>query len=118
MTDQPFSRPGIAQQPDSSQITQTESVTAMIHLHRGELSESAAWRSRIDTVTSWAVAAVICNTLRGRKLAYPTVDEEKKQDLLKAKAELEANGGPLDPRVDKKAKKQEFQAEREGRGTG
>jgi uncharacterized membrane protein len=55
MTDQSFSRPGIAQTLDPSQITQTEFVTAMVHLHRGELSEATAWRSRIDTTTNWAV---------------------------------------------------------------
>ena len=55
MTDQ-FSRPsGIAQTLDPSQITQTEFVTAMVHLHRGELSEATAWRGRIDTTTNWAV---------------------------------------------------------------
>ena len=55
MTDQPFSRPGIAQTLDPSQITQTEFVTAMVHLHRGELTEATAWRSRMDTTTNWAV---------------------------------------------------------------
>jgi uncharacterized membrane protein len=55
MTDRFSSRPGIAQHLDPSQITQTEFVTAMAHLHRGELSEAAAWRSRIDTTTNWAV---------------------------------------------------------------
>jgi uncharacterized membrane protein len=55
MTDRPASRPGIAQQLDPARFTQTEFVTAMAHLHRGELSEAAAWRSRIDTTTNWAV---------------------------------------------------------------
>ena len=49
------SHPGIAQQLDPSHITQTEFVTAMVHLHRGELSEATAWRSRMDTTTNWAV---------------------------------------------------------------
>ena len=55
MTDQLSSHPGVAQTLDPSQISQTEFVTAMVHLHRGELSEAAAWRSRIDTTTNWAV---------------------------------------------------------------
>jgi uncharacterized membrane protein len=49
------SQPGIAQQLDPSTITQTEFVTAMVHLHRGELGEATAWRGRIDTTTNWAV---------------------------------------------------------------
>jgi uncharacterized membrane protein len=49
------SHPGIAQQLDPSHITQSEFVTAMAHLHRGELSEATAWRSRMDTTTNWAV---------------------------------------------------------------
>jgi uncharacterized membrane protein len=36
-------------------MTRAEFVNAMIHLYRGELSESTAWRSRIDTTTHWAV---------------------------------------------------------------
>jgi uncharacterized membrane protein len=55
MADQFSSRSGIAQTLNPSQITQTEFVTAMVHLHRGELSEATAWRSRIDTTTNWAV---------------------------------------------------------------
>jgi uncharacterized membrane protein len=55
MTDQSFSQRGIAQRLNPAQITQTEFVTAMAHLHRGELGEAAAWRHRIDTTTNWAI---------------------------------------------------------------
>jgi uncharacterized membrane protein len=55
MSDQFLSRSSVAQTLDPSQITQSEFVTAMVHLHRGELSEATAWRSRIDTTTNWAV---------------------------------------------------------------
>ena len=55
--------------------------------------------------TRLAVGSVIYSTLRGLKLAYPTVDEAKEQDLLKAKAELEADGGPIELKADKKDKK-------------
>ena len=54
MTTQP-SHPGVAQQLDPSHVTQSEFVTAMVHLYRGELSEATAWRSRMDTTTNWAV---------------------------------------------------------------
>ncbi len=55
--------------------------------------------------TRLAVGTVIYSTLRGLKLAYPTVDEAKQQDLLKAKAELEADGGPIELKADKKKDK-------------
>ncbi len=42
------------------------------------------WFSRI------AVGAVILQTLRGLKLAYPTIDEAHRQELLKAKEMLES----------------------------
>lgn len=47
--------------------------------------------------TRLAVAAVIYNTLKSLKLAYPTVSDQQKQDLARAAAELEREGGPNDP---------------------
>jgi uncharacterized membrane protein len=47
--------PTIAQRMDLEHLTRAEFVNAMIHLYRGELNESTAWRSRIDTTTHWAV---------------------------------------------------------------
>jgi PPK2 family polyphosphate:nucleotide phosphotransferase len=64
--------------------------------------------------TRLAVGAVIYSTLRGLKLAYPTVDADKQQELLQAKAELEADGGPLEPAVDKKKNKKKKKEEQEG----
>jgi polyphosphate kinase 2 (PPK2 family) len=55
--------------------------------------------------TRLAVGTVIYSTLRGLKVAYPTVDDAKQQDLLKAKAELEADGGPIEIKADKKKDK-------------
>jgi hypothetical protein len=55
--------------------------------------------------TRLAVGTVIYSTLRGLNLAYPTVDEAKEQDLLKAKAELEADGGPIELKAGKKKDK-------------
>jgi PPK2 family polyphosphate:nucleotide phosphotransferase len=57
--------------------------------------------------TRLAVGSVIYSTLRGLKLAYPTVDEAKEQDLLKAKTELEADGGPIELKADKKKDKKQ-----------
>jgi uncharacterized membrane protein len=76
MTDYPFSRPGIAQTLDPSQITQTEFVTAMVHLHRGELSEATAWRSRIDTTTNWAVVFSITT------LSFVFADKSSERHVL------------------------------------
>ncbi len=80
MTDQFSPRPGVAQTLDPSQINQTEFVTAMVHLHRGELSEATAWRSRIDTTTNWAVvfsvttlSFVFADKLNERHVLIPIV---------------------------------------------
>ena len=54
MTDQSTHMP-IAQRLDLEHINRTEFINAMVHLYRGELGEAAAWRSRIDTTTNWAV---------------------------------------------------------------
>jgi uncharacterized membrane protein len=40
---------------DLSQVNRTEFVNAIVHLYRGELGEAAAWRSRIDATSHWAV---------------------------------------------------------------
>ncbi|MBZ0309265.1 MAG: DUF2270 domain-containing protein, partial [Anaerolineae bacterium] len=32
-------------------------VTALIHLYRGEVARSTAWRNRLDNTTNWAVVA-------------------------------------------------------------
>ena len=40
---------------DLAEVTRSEFVNAMIHLYRGELGESTAWRGRIDTTSHWAI---------------------------------------------------------------
>jgi uncharacterized membrane protein len=47
--------PGISQRMDLEHVTRAEFINARVHLYRGELSEAAAWRSRIDTTSHWAV---------------------------------------------------------------
>jgi PPK2 family polyphosphate:nucleotide phosphotransferase len=50
--------------------------------------------------TRLSVAAVLYNTMKSLNLAYPTVSEKQKQDLLVAKEELEhENGGLKDKAV-------------------
>ena len=70
------SHPGIAQQLDQSNITQSEFVTAMVHLYRGELSEATAWRSRIDTTTNWAVV------LSATSLSFVFADTGSERHIL------------------------------------
>jgi uncharacterized membrane protein len=70
------SRPGIAQQIDPSHVTQSEFVTAMVHLYRGELSEATAWRSRIDTTTNWAVV------LSATSLSFVFADKSSERHVL------------------------------------
>jgi uncharacterized membrane protein len=72
----PSSQPGIAQQLVPSNVTQTEFVTAMVHLHRGELSEATAWRSRIDTTTNWAVV------LSATSLSFVFADKSSERHML------------------------------------
>lgn len=40
---------------DLTHVTRTEFINAMVHLYRGELAEAAAWRSRIDATSNWAI---------------------------------------------------------------
>jgi uncharacterized membrane protein len=47
--------PGISQRMDLEHVTRAEFINARVHLYRGELSEAAAWCSRIDTTSHWAV---------------------------------------------------------------
>ncbi|MCI0587932.1 MAG: DUF2270 domain-containing protein [Planctomycetes bacterium] len=38
-------------------LTRIEYIQAIVHLYRGELSRSNAWRARLDTTTNWAIGA-------------------------------------------------------------
>jgi uncharacterized membrane protein len=40
---------------DLANLPRSETVTALVHLYRGELGEATVWRSRIDTTSHWAV---------------------------------------------------------------
>ena len=47
-TDRPF---------EDYPLTRIEYIQAIVHLYRGELSRSNAWRARLDTTTNWAIGA-------------------------------------------------------------
>lgn len=40
---------------ESTPLTRSEYIAAMVHLYRGELQRSLTWRVRMDTTTNWAV---------------------------------------------------------------
>jgi len=39
-------------------LTRSEYITAMVHLYRGELYRTTAWRIRLDNTTNWAIISV------------------------------------------------------------
>jgi len=43
------------QRIDLSEATRAERINALVHLYRGELAEAAAWRTRTDTTSHWAI---------------------------------------------------------------
>jgi uncharacterized membrane protein len=75
MTDKPCLAV-IAQRLDLEHITRSEFITAMVHLHRGELGEATAWRSRIDTTTHWAVV------LSATALSFVFSDQSNERHVL------------------------------------
>ena len=75
MTDK-SSLPDIAQRLELEHITRSEFITAMVHLHRGELGEATAWRSRIDTTTHWAVV------LSATALSFVFSDQSSERHVL------------------------------------
>ena len=40
---------------ESTPITRTEYISAIVHLYRGELYRATSWRIRLDNTTNWAV---------------------------------------------------------------
>lgn len=42
---------------ENTPITRPEYISALVHLYRGELSRTIAWRVRLDATTNWAVVA-------------------------------------------------------------
>jgi uncharacterized membrane protein len=40
---------------ESSPLTRTEYISALVHFYRGEVTRSNAWRQRLDQTTNWAV---------------------------------------------------------------
>jgi len=42
---------------DGTQLSRSETVTAIAHYYRAEVTRSLAWRERLDRTTNWAVGA-------------------------------------------------------------
>lgn len=45
------------QTPNPEKLTRAETITALIHYYRAEVTRSLAWRERLDRTTNWAVGA-------------------------------------------------------------
>ena len=44
--------------PSYEKLTRAETITALIHYYRAEVTRSVAWRERLDRTTNWAVGSV------------------------------------------------------------
>lgn len=42
---------------ESTPLTRSEYIAAMVHFYRGEVSRSNVWRQRLDNTTNWAVVS-------------------------------------------------------------
>lgn len=52
-------------------LTRTETITALSHYYRGEVTRSLAWRQRLDHTTNWAVGAAAA--LLGFGFSHPEI---------------------------------------------
>ena len=41
--------------PSTEKLSRGETITALVHYYRGEVTRSLAWRERLDRTTNWAV---------------------------------------------------------------
>jgi uncharacterized membrane protein len=57
--------------PPSEKLTRAETITALAHYYRGEVTRSLAWRQRLDHTTNWAVGAAAA--LLGFGFSHPEI---------------------------------------------
>jgi uncharacterized membrane protein len=58
--------------PQSQQnLTRAETITALVHYYRAEVTRSLAWRERLDRTTNWAVGAAAA--LLGFAFSHPEI---------------------------------------------
>lgn len=43
--------------PSTEKLTRSETITALVHYYRAEVTRSLAWRERLDRTTNWAVGS-------------------------------------------------------------
>ncbi len=55
MSEETKSRPIADVDYESTPLSRSEYISAMVHLYRGELYRSNSWRLRLDNTTNWAV---------------------------------------------------------------
>lgn len=47
----------MAQDPTYEKLTRGETITALVHYYRAEVTRTIAWRERLDRTTNWAVGS-------------------------------------------------------------
>jgi uncharacterized membrane protein len=52
-------------------LTRSETITALVHYYRAEVTRSLAWRARLDHTTNWAVGATAA--LLGFAFSHPEI---------------------------------------------
>jgi uncharacterized membrane protein len=57
--------------PTTEKLTRAETITALSHYYRGEVTRSLAWRQRLDHTTNWAVGAAAA--LVGFGFSHPEI---------------------------------------------
>ncbi|HWI40587.1 MAG TPA: DUF2270 domain-containing protein, partial [Verrucomicrobiae bacterium] len=57
--------------PRPTQLSRSETVTALVHYYRAEVTRSLAWRDRLDRTTNWAVGSAAA--LVGVSFSHPEV---------------------------------------------
>src|SRR5512138_669157 len=56
----------------TEKLTRGETITALVHYYRAEVTRSLAWRERLDRTTNWAVGATAA--LLGFGFSHPEIN--------------------------------------------
>ena len=59
--------------PATEKLSRSETITALAHYYRGEVTRSLAWRARLDHTTNWAVGAAAA--LLGFGFSHPEIHQ-------------------------------------------
>ena len=59
-------------EPPPTELSRAETITALSHYYRAEVTRSLAWRERLDLTTNWAVGAAAA--FLGFAFSHPEID--------------------------------------------